>query len=84
MICSSENRERFIRPSPLIDGLYQNLEEVQGLRSQGQTSTDRYVTLPVTILMGADNKLVATVELTADVIANPIILHLGTDSGRAQ
>jgi len=36
MICSSLNRERFIRPSPLIDGLYQNLEEVQGLRSIGQ------------------------------------------------
>ena len=33
MICSSPNRERFIRPSPLIDGLYQNLDEVQGLRS---------------------------------------------------
>jgi adenylate kinase len=27
------NRERFIRPSPGFDGLYQNLEEVQGLRS---------------------------------------------------
>jgi hypothetical protein len=27
------NRERFIRPSPGCDGLYQNLEEVQGLRS---------------------------------------------------
>jgi predicted RecA/RadA family phage recombinase len=29
------NRERFIRPSPAIDGLYPNLEEVQGLRSDG-------------------------------------------------
>ena len=33
IICSSVNRERFIRPSPSIDGLYQNLEEIQGLRS---------------------------------------------------
>lgn len=33
MICSSVNRERFIRPSPDRDGLYQILEEGQGLRS---------------------------------------------------
>ncbi|MFB4386560.1 hypothetical protein RAC79_25550, partial [Agrobacterium sp. LR_9] len=33
MICSSVNRERFICPSPDRNGLYQILEEVQGLRS---------------------------------------------------
>lgn len=33
MIYSSVNRECFIRPSPQCDGLYQDLEEVQGLRS---------------------------------------------------
>ncbi|WP_209788911.1 hypothetical protein, partial [Agrobacterium tumefaciens] len=31
--CSSVNRERFICPSPDRNGLYQILEEVQGLRS---------------------------------------------------
>lgn len=33
MICSSVNRDRFIRPAPGWGGLYQILEEVQGLRS---------------------------------------------------
>ncbi|WP_210252327.1 hypothetical protein, partial [Nitratireductor arenosus] len=33
MICSSVNRERFIRPSPAIDGLYLHLEEFAGLTS---------------------------------------------------
>ena len=34
MICSSVNRDRFIRPSPGWDGLYTNLEEDLGLRSE--------------------------------------------------
>jgi hypothetical protein len=33
MICSSVNRERFIPSALSLDGLYPNLEEVQGLRS---------------------------------------------------
>jgi hypothetical protein len=37
MIYSSLNRLRFIRPSFLDDGLYQNLEELLGLRSAGLT-----------------------------------------------
>ena len=33
MICSSLNRLRLMRPSPLNDGLYPFLEELSGLRS---------------------------------------------------
>jgi hypothetical protein len=46
MICSSVNLDRFIVRLLLGDGLYSNLEEIQGLRSDerrgsGQGSTYR-------------------------------------------
>jgi hypothetical protein len=38
MICSSVNLDRFIARLPLVDGLYPNPEEIQGLRSTSATS----------------------------------------------
>jgi hypothetical protein len=37
MICSSVNLDRFIVRLPLVDGLYSNPEEIQGLRSNRLT-----------------------------------------------